>query len=105
MESHLEDLAQILATSDCNSVLYDTAGHPHNIHLLEGIIADKPQWNLSRDHHQGNAVIMCIRNTGDGVGGSRTAGNDTYSRLARSSGIALGLMDECLLVSGKHQSE
>ena len=73
IERHLDDLAKICTISDRYRILCDTSCHTNDINLLERIVSDESEWNLTGKAYKRNAVIMRIRQSRDRVGRSRSA--------------------------------
>ena len=97
-----DNAAQILPAADGDGVLGDAAGDANNIHFLEGVISDQIEGNLSGEADQRHAVVVGRGDAGDQVGGSGTAGDQTDADPARGTGVAVGRVDQPLLVAGKH---
>ena len=66
---------------------------------LSGIIANEMSGNLSGKAHQGNTVIVGSGEPGDQIGGTGSAGNQTYSYFSCGPGIGVCFVYQCLLMS------
>ena len=65
-------------------------GNLGDVGFLKGVGVPGGGRYLTGDDHQGNIVSSCVGDRCNGVGGSRTRGDDADSHLAGSSGIAHG---------------
>ena len=92
LESHLDNLAQILSILYSHSILGDASGHSYDIHFLKSIISYKILWYLSRKYNKRNTIIMCISNTCYSIGSSRTTCHKADSHLSGGSCITFSLM-------------
>ena len=99
IESFFDDTAKILTVADSYAVFCDASGDSYDINFLECIISDEVTGNLSGKAYKRNAVIVGSCKACYKVGGSGTAGNETYANLSGSSGIGICLVYKGLLVT------
>ena len=95
----------ILGTTNLIAPLGDWLSHTHEVNLLEEVRAKGRDWNLTSDDHDGSRVQHSISHARQGVGGPRTAGDDSYAHLAADAGIALSSVSGALFVAHEDMVE
>ena len=103
MKCHADYFSQIFSVPNGYAVFCYGTGHSYNINLLKGIISNQWKWHLTGNANKRNAVKMRICKSCNNIGGTRSAGYQAYARLSGSSRISFCLMNQSLLMSGKHQ--
>ena len=83
-------------------VFHDRAGDADRVALLECIETDRMGWHLTGDDHHGDAVHVGRGDTGDGVGYTRTGGDERDADVTSGAGIAVRSMDSRLFMA--HQN-
>src|SRR5690625_3553845 len=76
-----------------------------DVALLEGVITDERERHLSGQYDDRHGVHVRVGDTGDGVRGTRTAGNEDGSDFARCLGVAFGGVGAALLVADEDVPE
>ena len=99
IEGFLDDTSKILTVADSYAIFCDASGDSYNINFLECIVSDEVTGNLSGKAYKRNAVIVGSCKACYKVGGSGTAGNETYANLSGSSGIGICLVYKGLLMT------
>jgi hypothetical protein len=100
-EGLVHDARQVLAPLDQVIVLGRRAGDAGRVRLLKRVVADQVRRNLSRQTDDGDAVHQRVDQPGDGVGGTRAAGDQHDANLAGGAGIAFGGVHRRLLVANQ----
>ncbi|MNN66888.1 hypothetical protein D3C81_1824890 [compost metagenome] len=76
-ESFFDNPPQVFSVSYRYGMFTDISGNTYDIYLLKGIVANQMSGYLSRKANQRNAVIVGSCNTGNQIGGTWSAGNQT----------------------------
>ena len=76
-----------------------------DVRLLKAVLADQVDVDVSGDEHDGHAVEVCRRDTGDEIGGSGAAGRDANADLAACACIAVRRMGRTLLMGSQNMSD
>ena len=97
----LNDAGQVFHIADEEIVFYTGPGNADGIHLLEGIVTDIGSGNLAAENDQGDGIHVCRCNTGNGIGDTRTGGDQHHAGTARSPGVAVRRVRGALLVANQ----
>ena len=73
-------------------------GDAHDIHFLEGIVADERGGHLPGENHNRDGVHIGRGDAGHRVGGPGTGGHQSHAHLVGSPGITVGGVHRGLLV-------
>ena len=91
-------------SGDQIAVLHHRQGHAVNIGLLESSLADHRLNHLAGNRYQRHRVHIRIRNAGNQVGRSGTAGGHADARFARGARIPFGRKSPTLLMARQHRA-
>ena len=86
-------------------MLGDRPRHADGVALLEGIVADQLGGDLPREDDDRHRVQVRVGDAGDGVGGTRPAGDEHRADRAGGFGIPLGRVRAPLFVANEHVFE
>ena len=98
VKSLLHNPPQVFPAAHRDAVLGDTAGNPHNIYLLEGVIPNQVPCHLTGKTHQRNTVIVRRRKAGHQIRRPRPAGHKAHAHFSGTSGISIRLMHQRYLL-------
>ncbi len=101
MERLLHDPRQLVHVHHQIGMLHHRQGHPEEVGLLEGHLADELRHHLPGDRHERDRVHVGVGDRRHQVGGSRPAGGHAHADLAGDPRITLGRERAALLVPGQ----
>ena len=97
-----DHVGQVLRPADQVVALGDGHGDAGDIHLLEGVLADKVLRHVDRDEHHGGGVVVGGGDAGGQVGGAGTAGGKAHAHLSGGAGVSVGGVGGPLLMGGQN---
>ena len=86
---------------DQKAVLYDRAGNPHHIRFLEGIFTYFLSRDLTGDNHQRYGIHVGGSDPGNGIGSTRTGGDQHGTYLPGRTGVTVRRMNSGLLMANQ----
>ena len=95
------DVGQLVDVLDQVVALGDGHGDTGDIHLLEGVLADKVLTDVAGDEHHRGGVIVGGGDASDQVGGAGAGGGKAYTHLSGGPGVAVGGVAGSLLMGGE----
>ena len=105
MEGLVQDARQILDALHEPVVLGAGPGDADRVALLERIRADQMRRHLAGDADDRDRIHQRIDQAGHGIGSARTRGDEADADLARRACVALGRMDDALLVATQNVTD
>ena len=102
VEGALQRLGEVPHVLHEEVVLHARPRDADRVDLLEGVAADPGRRHLTGQDHQRNRVHEGRGDTGDGVRGARTGGDEGHARAPGRARVSVGGVRRALLVTDQH---